>query len=78
MLASFSQVPAKEGELARLFSQRPAAGKNTLIVAHGLTLHGLTGFAIGEGHAVVLEPGNFKTIVARIAPLEWAGVAIAR
>ncbi len=78
VLAGFSQVPAKAGDLAQLFSQRPAAGKNTLIVAHGLTLLGLTGFAVGEGHAVVLEPGNFKTIVARIAPLEWSGVASAR
>ena len=78
VLASFNSVPAREGELERLFSQRPAPGKNTLIVAHGLTLRGLTGFAIGEGHALVMEPGNFKTIVARIAPNEWAGVASAR
>ena len=77
LLAGFSQVPAKAGELAQLFSQRPAAGKNILIVAHGLTLRGLTGFALGEGHALVLEPGNFKTILARISPQEWAGVATA-
>ena len=40
-----------------------------------MTLRTLTGFAIGEGHALVLRPGDFKTIVARIAPGEWAGVA---
>ena len=82
LLAEFSPSEARpEDRLARLeqlFSQRPAPGKNTLIVAHGLTLRALTGFAIGEGHALVLEPGDFKTIVARIAPGEWAGVGSGR
>jgi broad specificity phosphatase PhoE len=78
LLASFSAEPPRAGALEQLFSQKPATGKNTLIVAHGLTLRGLTGFAIGEGHALVMEPGNFKTIVARIAPQEWAGVASVR
>ncbi len=78
LLASNPQADARPVQLEQLFSQRPAPGKNTLIVAHGMTLRALTGFAIGEGHALVLEPGNFKTIVARIAPNEWAGVASAR
>ena len=76
VLASFNQAGGP-ADLQRLFTQRPAPGKNTLIVAHGMTLRGLTGFALGEAHALVLEPGNFKTIVARISPHEWAGVALA-
>ncbi len=78
LLADFSQGEGRPERLEQLFSQRPAPGKNTLIVAHGMTLRALTGFAIGEGHALVLQPGNFKTIVARIAPNEWAGVASGR
>jgi broad specificity phosphatase PhoE len=78
LLASTPQADARPAALEQLFSQRPAPGKNTLIVAHGMTLRALTGFAIGEGHALVMQPGNFKTIVARIAPDEWAGVASAR
>lgn len=75
LLAGFPQTDGRSAQLEQLFSQRPAPGKNTLIVAHGMTLRTLTGFAIGEGHALVLRPGDFKTIVARIAPGEWAGVA---
>ena len=78
LLAGDLQSEPKTAQLEQLFSQRPAPGKNTLIVAHGMTLRAVTGFAIAEGHALVLEPGNFKTIVARIAPGEWAGVASGR
>lgn len=78
LLAGFPQTDGRSAQLEQLFSQRPATGKNTLIVAHGMTLRTLTGFAIGEGHALVLQPGDFKTIVARIAPGEWAGVASGR
>jgi broad specificity phosphatase PhoE len=78
LLAGVPQTDARTAQLEQLFSQRPASGKNTVIVAHGMTLRALTGFAIGEGHALVLEPGNFKNIVARIAPGEWAGVANGR
>lgn len=78
LLAGDLQSEPKTAQLEQLFSQRPAPGKNTLIVAHGITLRAVTGFAIAEGHAIVLKPGDFKTIVARIAPHEWAGVAKGR
>lgn len=67
---------SRQMQLEALFRKRPAAGKNTLIAAHGMTLRSVTGFAIEEGHAVVLDPGNLKVVVARIAPGEWAAVAL--
>jgi phosphohistidine phosphatase SixA len=70
--------PAQKARTVAFLSERPAAGKNTFMMAHGGIFWEATGFAIQEGHAVVLDPTNLKVIVARIAPLEWGTVAQGR
>ena len=65
-------------QVNKLFSTPPAANKNKLVVAHGTVLRNITGFAIEEGHVVVLDPANLTVVVARIAPGEWAALALAQ
>ena len=36
------------------------------------------GLTVQEGWTVVLEPGNFKRIIARIAPGDWEAIGRAR
>ena len=70
--------PAQKPRTIAFFSQRPAAGKNTYMMAHGGIFWEATGFVIQEGNAVVLDPGNLKVIMARIGPQEWGSIAQAR
>jgi phosphohistidine phosphatase SixA len=54
-------------------STRPAAGTNTIIVAHGNVAQAATPVYPGEGEAVIFKPdgaGGFHYI-ARIAPDDW-------
>ncbi len=81
MLSGEGQVgkdPAQKARTVSFYSMRPAAGKNHYMMAHGGIFWEATGFAIQEGHTVVLDPTNLKVIVARIGPAEWGGVAQAR
>jgi hypothetical protein len=81
MLSGEGQVgkdPAQKARTLSFFSMRPAAGKNHFMMAHGGIFWEATGFAIQEGHAVVLDPNNLKVIVARIAPAEWGSIAQVR
>ena len=71
----FGIDPSIKGRVQDFFKQRPAAGKNHFMMAHGGIFWLATGFQIQEGHTVVLDPTNPKVIVARIGPLEWGAVA---
>ena len=74
----FGIDPSIKGRVQAFLAQRPAAGKNHFMMAHGGIFWLSTGFAIQEGHTVVLDPANPKVIVARIGPNEWGAVAQAR
>lgn len=81
MLSGEGQVgkdPAQKARTLAFFSMRPAAGKNHFMMAHGGIFWEATGFSIQEAHAVVLDPGNLRVIVARIGPAEWGTIAQAR
>jgi phosphohistidine phosphatase SixA len=57
-------------------STKPAAGTNTIIVAHGNVAQAATPVYPGEGEAVIFKPdgaGGFHYI-ARIAPDDWARI----
>ncbi len=70
--------PANKPRTLAFFSQRPAPGKNTYMMAHGGIFWEATGFVIQEGNAVVLDPNNLKVIMTRIGPQEWGSIAQAR
>ena len=77
MLSGEGQVgkdPAQKARTQSFFALRPAAGKNHFMMAHGGIFWEATGFAIQEGHAVVLDPRDPKVIVARIGPQEWGAI----
>ena len=67
--------PAQKARTQLFFSQRPAPGKNLFMMAHGGIFWEATSFTVQEGHAVVLDPGNLKVIMARIGPAEWGAIA---
>jgi phosphohistidine phosphatase SixA len=56
------------------FAEKPKAGKNHFMMAHGGLFWEATGFVIQEAHTVVLDPSNLKTLVARIAPNDWPAI----
>ncbi len=74
----FGIDPSIKGRVQAFLAQRPAAGKNHFMMAHGGIFWLATSFQIQEGHTVVLDPANPKVIVARIGPQEWGAVAQAR
>ena len=74
---SVGKDPAQKARTIAFLSQRPAAGRNHFMMAHGGIFWEATGFSIQEAHAVVLDPGNLKVIVARVAPEGWGAVALA-
>ena len=47
-----------------------------MLFAHQGILHAATGLTTQGARAVVLEPDNFKRIVARIGPRDWESLAI--
>ena len=67
--------PANKPRTIAFFSQIPAPGKNHFMMAHGGIFWEATGFVIQEAHAVVMNPRNLKSLVARIAPDEWGDIA---
>jgi phosphohistidine phosphatase SixA len=67
--------PERIDGVRALLSEKPPAGKNTMLFAHQGIFWEATRLTVQEGWAVVLEPGNFYRIVARIAPADWAKLA---
>jgi phosphohistidine phosphatase SixA len=65
------------GRLRRLFTTRPPAGQNTVLVSHGFNLQGATGLSVGEGESAVFSPGDAGrfSLVARITVEEWQTLA---
>jgi len=68
------------GEIVRSaqmrLSTKPAAGTNTVIVAHGNVAQAATPVYPGEGEAIIFQPdgmGGFRYI-ARIAADDWPGI----
>jgi phosphohistidine phosphatase SixA len=75
---SVGKDPAQKARTVAFLTQRPAAGRNLFMMAHGGIFWEATGFSIQEAHAVVLDPGNLNVIVARVAPDEWGSIALLR
>lgn len=67
--------PENKPRTLAFFAEKPAAGKNHFMMAHGGIFWEATGFVIQEAHTVVLDPDNLKTLVARIAPNDWPAIA---
>jgi phosphohistidine phosphatase SixA len=61
------------GKLRRLLSQRPPAGRNTVLVSHGFNLRGAVGLSIAEGESAVFQPqdGGGARLVARLTVPQW-------
>ena len=74
--AEVGKNPAQKARTVAFLSQRPAAGRNNFMMAHGGIFWEATGFVIQEGHAVVLDRTNLKVIVARVTPQEWGSIAM--
>ena len=66
--------PENKPRTLAFFAEKPAAGKNHFMMAHGGLFWEATGFVIQEAHTVVLDPTNLKTLVARIAPNDWPAI----
>jgi hypothetical protein len=75
---SVGKDPAQKTRTLAFLSQRPAAGRNHFMMAHGGIFWEATGFSVQEAHAVVLDPGNLKVIVARVTPEEWGSIGLMR
>jgi phosphohistidine phosphatase SixA len=55
-----------------LLAEKPPAGRNNMLFAHQGIFWEATRLTVQEGWAVVLVPGVYTRIVARIAPADWA------
>ena len=75
---SVGKDPAQKARTVAFLSQRPAAGRNHFMMAHGGIFWEATSFSVQEAHAVVLDPNNLRVIVARVTPQEWGSIAILR
>lgn len=75
---AITKSPERIAEVRALLATRPPAGQNIALFAHQGIFHAAIGLTTQEGWAVVLEPGNFKRIIARIAPGDWDAIARAR
>lgn len=76
--ATVGKDPAQKARTVAFLSQRPAAGRNHFMMAHGGIFWEATGFVVQEAHAVVLDPTNLGLLVARITPAEWGSIALMR
>ena len=63
--------------LRRLFTTRPPAGQNTVLVSHGFNLQEATGLSVAEGESAVFSPGDAggPSLVARITAEKWPSLA---
>lgn len=59
-----------------LFGTKPAAGKVTVLVTHGVVVGDVTGDTLEEGETLVYRPlGNSKfRLIGRILPRAWAAL----
>jgi histidine phosphatase superfamily protein (branch 1) len=59
-----------------LFGTKPAAGRVTVLVTHGVVVGDVTGYSLEEGETLVFRPlGNSKfRLVGRILPRAWAAL----
>ena len=80
--AELTALPADPGQdgspaLGRLLSLPPHGATNTVLVLHDLSLTATTGISIGEGEAAIFAPlgADGFTLVGRLLPQEWAGLA---
>jgi phosphohistidine phosphatase SixA len=70
--------PERIDGVRALLSEKPPAGKNSMLFAHQGIFYEATRLTVQEGWAVVLVPGDFSRIVARIAPSDWGSLAAVR
>ena len=70
--------PERIAAVRALLSAPPPVGKNTMLFAHQGIFYEATGLTVQEGWAVVLVPGVFTRVVARIGPSDWAKLAAPR
>jgi phosphohistidine phosphatase SixA len=75
---AITKSPERIAAVRALLSTRPPPGQNIALFAHQGIFYAATELTVQEGWAVVLEPGNFKRIVARIAPDQWEAIGRAR
>jgi|GEM_PF-1355336 len=73
---SVGKDPAQKARTVAFLSQRPPAGRNHFMMAHGGIFWEATGFSVQEAHTVVLDPSNLSVIVARVSPDEWGSIAL--
>lgn len=75
---AITKSPERIAMVRALLSERPPAGQNAMLFAHQGIFYAATNLTVQEGWAVVLEPGNFNRIIARIAPRDWESIGRAR
>ena len=59
-----------------LFGTKPAPGRVTVLVTHGVVVGDVTGHSLEEGETLVFRPlGNSKfRLVGRILPRAWSAL----
>ena len=67
--------PERIDAVRAVLSEKPPEGKNNMLFAHQGIFWEATRLTVQEGWAVVLVPGDYTRIVARIAPADWARLA---
>jgi hypothetical protein len=65
---AITKSPKRIAEVQAVLGAGPPFGQNIMLFAHQGIFFAATGLTVQEGWTVVLEPGNFKRIIARIAP----------
>ena len=75
---AITKSPERIKAVQAVLSMRPPAGQNIMLFAHQGIFYASTELTTQEGWTVVLEPGNFKRIIARIGPKDWDAIARAR
>ena len=75
--ADATETQRVAASLRRMLSTPPAAGTNTVIVAHAANLREATGIWLTEGSAYVFRPasGGKAEAIALILPGDWGAVA---
>ena len=60
----------------RLIGTKPAQGRLTVLVTHGVVVQEATGQSLEEGETIVFRPlGNSRfRLVGRVMPADWAGL----
>ena len=70
--------PERIAGVRALLATVPRPGMNHMLFAHQGIFFEATGLTVQEGWAVVLVPGNYRRVIARIAPQDWARLASVR